>query len=106
MFPQQENHSQHSAPTNDEHLIKMINGAIVASYKERSQEKSAHELQRLLTGPAMGAILRATRTLATEQQIPEAESAALIVQTFQKLDKIWSDYLIQEGLEKIRGSSS
>lgn len=105
-FTQEPTPQSHSAvPLNDEQLIKILNGAIVGSHQSDSSASDAGELQRLLTSPAMGAILRATRIYATEQQLSETAAAESIVQTLKNLDRIWKKYLIQEGIQKLRSGS-
>lgn len=90
----------------DEQLIKQINAAFVNSHASTSTEATAQDLQRILTSPTMGAVLRSIRVLASEQGVTESSAAADVVEAMQKLDRIWSRYLIQEGLARIQESSS
>lgn len=90
----------------DEQLIKQINAAFVNSHSSHSLDATAQDLQRILTSPTIGAVIRSIRVLASEQGISEASAAADIVEAMQKLDRIWNRYLIQEGLARIQGSSS
>lgn len=90
----------------DEQLIKQINAAFVNSHAHGQKEASAQELQRILTSPAIGAILRSIRILSAEQGISEALAADAVVEAMQSLDSIWTQYLIQEGLNRIKQSSA
>lgn len=90
----------------DEQLIKQINAAFVNSHSTGNREASAQDLQRILTSPTMGAVLRSIRILAAEQGLSEANAAENIVEAMQKLDSIWTRYLIQEGLSRIKQSGS
>ncbi|MCM0604775.1 MAG: hypothetical protein KA715_01660 [Xanthomonadaceae bacterium] len=86
----------------DEQLIKQINAAFVNSHAHGQKESSAQELQRILTSPALGAILRSIRILASEEGITEMVAAENVVDAMQSLDSIWTQYLIQEGLARIK----
>lgn len=95
-----------SVRLSDEQLIKQINAAFVNSHALGQKEASAQELQIILTSPALGALLRSIRILATEQGISEMAAAESVVEVMQKLDSIWTQYLIQEGLNRIKQSST
>lgn len=60
------------------------------------------ELQRLMGTPAFRAILSAVRELAVTENLDEQEAAERIVTTVRRLDQLWREYLIREGLERLR----
>ena len=82
-------------------LARVFNTAMVASQAEAKRDLSA-ELQQLTGSVPFKAILNAVRQLASVQGITERQSAEAIIETFRKMDEVWSDYVFREGLDKIR----
>ena len=87
---------------NIEELTRIFNSALVSS-KAESLKDFSHELLGLVESPAYQAILNAVRQLARTQGVGERESAEILIQTFRKLDRLWSDYVFQEGVDRLRG---
>ncbi len=58
-----------------------------------------------MQSPEMAAILNAVKQHSRFQGIPERQAAEQIIQTFRKLDQVWSDYTLQEGIDKINSST-
>lgn len=56
-----------------------------------------------MESPAFTAILTAVRQHSQLEGLPERQAAEEIVRAFRKLDQIWSDYVMQEGIDRIRG---
>ncbi len=83
-------------------FTKVLNTAIVSTRIEIPRNLS-HELKGVMQTPAFRAILKATHDLANRQQLSERDAAEQIVRTFRKLDELWGEYLIREGVEKIKG---
>jgi hypothetical protein len=84
-----------------EELTRVFNTALVSTRVESARDFSA-ELYALVESPACRAILSAVRQLARSNGISEREAAETIIQTFRKLDRIWGEYLIQEGADRLR----
>ncbi len=40
--------------------------------------------------------------MARTQQITEKEAAEQMVETFRKMDKIWGEYIFQEGVDRLK----
>lgn len=83
-------------------LARIFHSAIVATRAEASPRDLAGEIARLMAGPAFQSILDAIGSLAARQGLPPAEAAAQVVSTFRQLDRIWEEYLIQEGADRVR----
>lgn len=98
--PHQANGAGSSA--NLEELTRIFNSALVSSRAESLKDFS-HELLGLVESPAYQALINAVRQLARSQGIGERESAEILIQTFRKLDRLWSDYVFQEGVDRLRG---
>lgn len=84
-----------------ERLARCFNTALISTRAE-SRSGFSEELHDLIQSPAFQQILQATRRLAQQQNIGEAEAASELVRAFRKADKIWSDYVYLEGLDRLR----
>lgn len=91
--------STQSAGSDD--LTRVFNTALVATRAESIQDFST-ELYTLLDSPAFKAILQAVRHLSRTQGISEKDAAESLIQSFRRIDKIWSDYVFQEGLDRLK----
>ena len=98
--PQLTTVSTSTSPADD--LTRIFNTALVASKVESSRDYSG-ELFRLMETPAFRAILTGVRQLARSQGVSEKEAAEGIIQTFRKMDRIWGEYLTQEGVDRLKG---
>jgi hypothetical protein len=97
--------STHSAGPvfiSDEDLTRVFNTAVVASQMPGPARDFSTELNSLLHTPAFQIILSAIRTLSREQRISEKQAAEMMVSTFRTLDHAWRDYLIQEGVARLK----
>jgi len=56
--------------------------------------------------PAFRSILGAVRQLARLSGISEKEAAEQIIESFRKVDQIWGDYLVQEGINRVKSAPS
>ena len=88
-------------PPKDE-LVRIFNTALVSSKAGEKRRNFSSELCEVSEGLPFKAILSAIRQLARLEGITEKQAAEKTIQTFRKIDKIWTDYIFQEGLEKLR----
>lgn len=84
-----------------EELTRIFNTALVATRAESVQDFST-ELFTLLESPPFKVILQAIRQLAKNQGTGDKEAAESLIQTFRRIDKIWGDYVFQEGLDRLK----
>lgn len=92
-----------SAPSQDE-LTRVFNTALVASKVEGVRDYSA-ELCAIMESPGFRAILTAVRTLSASEGLTERKAAETIIQTFRRMDRVWGDYLVQEGIDRLKSSA-
>lgn len=88
-------------PSHPEDLTRLFNTVLVAS-KGGTPHHFLSELKTLTESRAFKAILTAVQELACSEKIRTHQAAEQIIQTFRKIDDIWQDYLLKEGLEKLR----
>ncbi len=93
-----------SSPSPDE-LTRIFNTALVASKIDSVRDYSA-ELTAVLDTPGFRAILSAIRTLSVTEGLSERKSAETLIQTFRRVDRIWGDYVLQEGIDRLKGAGT
>ncbi|MEW6058099.1 MAG: hypothetical protein AB1540_15950 [Bdellovibrionota bacterium] len=84
---------------------KLFNTAIIATKIPKLSNYSS-KLNELVQGKAFQAILSAIRDYANATGVSEEQAAEEVVQTFREIDRIWDDYIFQEGLDKLKGHLS
>lgn len=85
-------------------LARVFNSALVATRANAARDFSG-ELFALVETPAFRAILAAVRNLSRSQGISDREAAETLVETFRKIDGLWSAYVFQEGVDRLRSPS-
>jgi hypothetical protein len=86
-----------------EDLGVIFNTAFVRSRAPSPGRDLTSELVEISKSPAYQAILVASHQLAKSQNISELDAAELIITTFRKMDDVWKNYLLQEGMARITG---
>lgn len=102
--PVQEINSNDQQPSTVDELTRIFNTALVSSRVEEIRDYSA-ELYKLMDTPAFETILNSVRTLARQQCLSDRDAAELIIQTFRKLDRVWTEYVLHEGVERLKSNS-
>jgi hypothetical protein len=92
-----------SSPASTAELTRLLNAAILSTRADRKKD-FAGELYQLVESPAFEAILAAIRNLSVSSGMSERQAAEAIVQTFRKVDTLWTEYVFQEGVDRLRGS--
>ena len=87
-----------------EDLARIFNTALISSRGEEPRDFTA-ELCGLMQGSAFKAIMGAIKTLAREESLSEKDAAERLIQTFRKVDRIWLDYIFQEGIDRLKNQS-
>ena len=82
-------------------LTKIFNTAVVSSRANANRDFS-NELYNLVDSPSFEAILHGIRHLSNSQGVSERQAAEQIVKTFRKLDQVWTDYIFQEGVDRVQ----
>lgn len=85
-------------------LARVFNTALVATRAGGARDFST-ELFALLQSPAFHSILSAVRLFAKTQGLPETDAATQIIETFRKVDRIWSEYVFQEGVDRLQSQN-
>lgn len=81
---------------------QLINTAIIKS-KERVIDGSYEDrLSNICKNDAITALNHAVSYLSESKNISRDQAAVEIIETVRKLDSIWSDYVMMEGINKIK----
>ena len=86
----------------NQELVQLLNTAIIKT-KEKSIDSSYEErLSNTCENPAIAALSVAIQHLSESENISRDQAAMQIVETVRELDTIWSDYVMMEGLSKLK----
>lgn len=87
-----------------EDLGRVFNTALLASEAPPERDWTG-EIQRLMETQAFASLMGAVRHLARARGLSEAVAAEEMVATLRSLERLWREYVYQEGLERIRGAA-
>lgn len=83
--------------------IQILNTAIIKSREKKIDSTYEDRLKAICESPAIEAINRSITFLAESQKISRDQSAIQIIDTIRELDSIWNDYVMMEGIDKLKG---
>lgn len=82
--------------------IQILNTAIIKSKEKRINASYEDRLARVCQSPVMDALLIAIDHLADAEKLSKDQAAISIVETVRELDSIWNDYVLLEGIGKLK----
>lgn len=82
--------------------IQLINTAIIKGKEKRIDTTYEERLNQTCSNTAIKAISQAISILADQEKISYDQAAIQIVETIKELDKIWTDYVLMEGINNIK----
>jgi hypothetical protein len=82
--------------------IQILNTAIIKSKEKKIDRTYEARLQDLCKSPALKAINKAISQLSEEEKISRDQASLMVVETLRELDSIWNDYVIMEGLDRLK----
>ena len=82
--------------------IQLLNTAILKSKEKRIDSSYQERLAKTCESDVMEALGLAITHLSEKQKISRDQSAMKVVETVRKLDSIWGDYIMMEGMEKLK----
>lgn len=82
--------------------IQLVNTAIIKS-KEKLIDKSYEErLRKLNDSPALKALDKAISDYAETENVSRDQAALQVVSLIRELDKLWNDYVLMEGIDRLK----
>lgn len=82
--------------------IQLLNTAVIKSKEKRINASYEERLAKICNSPVMNSILVAIDHLAEEEKMSKDQAAISIVETVRELDSIWNDYVLMEGIGKLK----
>ena len=90
--------------TEDQMSIQILNTAVIKSKEKKIDSSFEEKLSKICKKPAIRSIALAIANLSEEESISRDQAAMIIVDTIRDLDQSWTDYLMMEGIEKVKES--
>lgn len=97
--------STQTPPPHVDDLVRVFNTALVTSRLETGRSYT-QEMLDLVQTPAFRSLLGAIRTHAKQAGIPERQAAEQMISAFRRMDNLWAEYLIQEGVQRLKTPAS
>lgn len=82
--------------------IQILNTAIIKSKEKKIDKSYEDRLKKVCESPALEAINKAITNLAESQKISRDQASIQIIDTIKELDSIWSDYVVMEGIDRLK----
>lgn len=87
---------------NNQEYVQLLNTAIIKSKEKKIDSSYEQRLSNTCSGPAVKALGMAVKQLSDELKISHDQAAVMLVETVRELDSIWSDYVMMEGISKLK----
>ena len=82
--------------------IQLLNTAIIKSKEKRIDSTYEDRLSKACEQTAIDALGMAATHLAKTQNISRDQAASQIIEAVRELDSIWNDYVMMEGINKLK----
>jgi len=82
---------------------QLINTAIIKSKEKKINTSYEERLKEACQRPAIKALGVAVAQLAESQKISRDQAAIQLIETVKELETIWSDYVMMEGINILKG---
>jgi hypothetical protein len=88
--------------TEHQDVIQLLNTAVIKSKERKINTSFESKLNAVCNSPVMNSLIVAIDHLSEEQKISKDHAAVQIVETIRELDLIWNDYVLMEGIGKLK----
>jgi predicted RNA polymerase sigma factor len=83
--------------------IQLLNTAIIKSKEKKISHSYEERLMKLCNSPVIEHLNRSIAQLADSQGISRDQAALQVIEAIRELDSIWSDYVVMEGIDRLKG---
>ncbi len=83
--------------------VQLFNTAVIKSKEKDIDNKYEDRLKKVCATPVMEALNKAAIHLSETQKISRDQAAIQIIETVRELDSVWQDYVMMEGIDKLKG---
>ena len=82
--------------------IQLLNTAVIKSKEKKINATYEERLAKISNSPVMDALLVAIEHLSEDQKVSKDHAAVQMIETIRELDSIWNDYVLMEGIGKLK----
>jgi len=82
--------------------IQLLNTAVIKSKEKKINATYEDRLAKICNSPVMDALLVAIEHLSDDQKVSKDHAAVQMIETIRELDSIWNDYVLMEGIGKLK----
>ncbi len=82
--------------------IQLLNTAIIKSKEQKVNHSFEERLNKIVQSPAIEALNKCITQYAETQKISRDQAALQVIESIRELDSIWSDYVMMEGIDKLK----
>lgn len=87
----------------EQEFVQLLNTAVIKSKEKKIDSSFQERLSTICNKPAVKALSHAIEFLADSQKISRDQAAVDLVEAVRELDLVWNDYVLLEGLGKLKG---
>ncbi len=88
--------------TDKQAAIQLLNTAVIKSKEKKINATYEERLAKVCNSPVMNALLVAIDHLSEDQKLSKDHASVQIIETIRELDSIWNDYVLMEGIGKLK----
>ncbi len=88
--------------TDKQDTIQLINTAIIKSKERKISTSYESRLSKVCQSPVMQSLIVAIDHLSETQKISRDHAAVQIIESIRELDNVWNDYVLMEGIGKLK----
>ena len=83
--------------------IQLFNTAIIKSKEKKIDNTYEERLRKVCDTPVLEALNKAATYLSDSQRVSRDQAAVQIIETVRELDSVWQEYVMIEGIGKLKG---
>lgn len=84
-------------------VIQLLNTAIVKTKEKGIDDSYEERLKKVSESPVIEVLNKAIINLSENQNISKDQAAQMIIEIIRELDSVWSDYVMMEGIDRLKG---
>jgi hypothetical protein len=82
--------------------VQLLNTAIVKSKESGIDDSYELRLKKVCDSPIIAHITKTIDNIAESQRVSKDQAAQMLVETIRELDSIWDDYIMMEGIDRLK----
>lgn len=82
--------------------IQLLNTAIIKSKEKKINHSYEERLVELCNSPVIDHLNKCINSIADSQKISRDQAALQLIEAMRELDSIWSDYVVMEGIDRLK----